>query len=292
MRAKHTLFWFIAALVFWLLNVTLHLEFSNWIVVSYATAFGDFVPLDHTHAIAVIVCLLMAAFLFLQWRHGNNRVMTLGGWVAAFAAMVASMFLITTTVVEMIHFLQYGLLAWMLALAFDRDRTRWPLLTLMFLTTWLGILDELNQYFYLTQNNSTYIDFNDFVLNQVGACAGLLAYYGFRVAPVIRPRWSTLQTMTASGYALLALVTLLLGVSGHLQYTPEQTVPPGGIDTIEGSLVIFFQREPGLLSNFQPTFSTGRYYVMGALEGFLVMLLITGLLQAFYLGSRQETAQF
>lgn len=291
MRAKHTLFWFLTALVFWLLNVTLHLEFSNWIVASYATPFGDFVPRDHTHAIAVIVCLLMVALVFLQWFRGSNRAITLGAWVTAFAAMVAGMFLITTTIVEMIHFLQYGLLAWMLALAFDRDRTHWPLLTLMFLTTWFGILDELNQYFFLTQNNSTYIDFNDFVLNQVGACTGLLAFYGFRQAPLIRPRWTTLQTMTASGYALLALVTLLLGITGHLQYTPEQTVPPGGIDTVDGSFVIFFQREPGLLSNSLPTFTTGRYYVMGALEGFLVMLLITGLLHAFYLGSRQGTAR-
>jgi hypothetical protein len=287
--SRHTLSWLLVALVFWALNVTLHLEFSSWIVIRYQTPLGVFVPLAHTRTIAVIVCLLVATLLCWQCYRGEKRLLALCSWGIAFAAMVACMFLVTTTTVEMIHYLQYGLLAFMLALAFDHQREHWPLLTLMSMVTFLGIIDELNQYFWLTQNNSTYIDFNDFVLNQVGACAGLLAWYGFRTAPANKIYWGALQWVTVSGYALLGVVCLLLGLAGRLRYTPEQNVPPGGIDLIEGNWVIFFQREPGLLSSSQPTFSTGEYFVMGAAEGVLVMLVITCLVHAFTLGSKART---
>ena len=283
---RHILSWTLAALVFWLFNVMLHLEFSNWIIVSYPTPFGDFVPRDHTQPIAFTVCLLVAALVFRLWFRGSNRNITLASWLLLFAAMTACMFLITTTAVEMIHFLQYGILAFMLAYAFDRDRVYWPLLTLMFMTTGLGILDELNQYFYLTINNSSYIDFNDFVLNQIGACAGLLVHYGFTPAPQKHSRWNILQTITVAGYALLGLIALLLGISGHLKYTPVNTVPPGGIDLVDRSVVIFFQREPGLLSSYLPTFTSGHYYVMGIIEGFLVIMLIAGLLHLYKVSCR------
>ncbi len=279
--SKHSLVWLLIALAAWLLNAVLHLEFSNWIIISYDTPFGPFIPRDHTTSIAIVTCLLLAGLLASQWLHGFRRCLALCAWGITFAAMAASMTLVTTTNVEMIHFLQYGLLASLLAQAFDHKREYWPLLTLMFLVTFLGILDELNQYFYLTPNNSAYIDFNDFVLNQIGACAGLLAWYGFRQAPATNPCWGGLQNSTLGAYSFLCLVTLVLWLTGHLRYSPQGSVPSGGIDMIDGSPVIFLQREPGLLSSSIPTFTTGEYYVMGALEGFLVMLVIAVLLAGF-----------
>jgi hypothetical protein len=273
--------WLAISLAAWMANAALHLEFSNWIVASYNTPFGLFVPRDHTLTIATLVSLFMATIIARQWWHGVKPVLSISAWCLIFTIMISSMKLITTTNVEMIHFLQYGLLTCLLAQAFDAKRENWPLLPLMFLVIFLGILDELNQYFYLTPNNSSYIDFNDFVLNQIGACAGLLAWYGFRQAPATRPVWGMLHTVILGAYILLLLAVLALCLTGYLRYTPKGTVPPGGIDIINGNPVIFFQREPGLLSSSIPTFTSGEYYVMGALEGFFVMLAITSLLAVF-----------
>jgi len=284
--------WLVLALLFWLLNVMLHLAFSNWLVVSYRTPFGPFVLRDHTRFIAVTVCLLIAGYLFHRWRGGVNRTVAVLAWLGTAGAMVTGMTIITTTDVEMIHFLQYGLLAWMLARALDPDKTRWPLQTLMFLTLGLGIVDELNQYFYLTRNNSSYIDFNDFVLNQIGAVAGLLARYGFSLAPTgDKAGWSRLQFVTLGAYSVFAVGVLLLAVTGHLRYRPDHPVPPGGIDYAGNALIIYFQREPALLSHWQPTFTSGTYYVMGAVEGFLVILSISALLGLFGRCSRLSQTQ-
>lgn len=287
-KNPHMIIWFSAALIFWLANVLLHLEFSNWIIAAYQTPFGKFVPRDHTRIIAFIIWFLVCIFILIECFKRKNRLSTIVAWLIAFTAMLLSMTYITTTNVEMIHFLQYAILAYLLSLAFDRDRSIWPLLTLMFMTTGLGIIDELNQYFFLTVNNSNYIDFNDFVLNQIGACGGLLARYGFRNSPVEKPPLQKFQFITAAAYCCVLIITLALFLLGHLSYDTDTVIPPGGIDLIDDTWVIFFQREPNLFSHWMPTFTTGKYYVMGFLEGFLAILFISVLLNFFKYSSKQS----
>lgn len=286
---QRDMMWFAAAIGFWLLNVSLHLAFSNFIGARYTTPFGEFAPVDFTPQAAAVVSVLFFAFLARRWRRGEIRLLTGSAWVVVAGAMVGTMAAITTTRVEMIHFLQYGVVAWLLCRAFDAERRRWPLLTLMFMTLGLGIIDELNQFFYLTRPNSTYIDVNDFVLNQVGACAGLLAFYGFQAAPPARPAaWGRLQFATLAGYSLLFLATATLALTGHLAYHTDRPIEPGGIDRAGGTWVIYFERLPGLVSHWQPTFTTGEYYVLGAAEGSAVILLVAGLVYGFRLAAARN----
>ena len=96
--------------------------------------------------------------------------------------MLINVFLLTTNL-EYIHYLQYGGLAYLLALSLDRHRSVWPIREIYCICLILSGIDEANQYFYLAREFGNYLDFNDLVLNQAAVIAGLLLYYGFHANP-------------------------------------------------------------------------------------------------------------
>jgi len=265
----------IIAFFFWALNAVLHYEFSEWIVIAFKTPLGTFRPIDLSTEIAIVISLTFIIYILSKAVNGSSKWLNTFSWIAIVFSMYLSMEKITTTQVEMIHFLQYGIIAWLFAWSFDPVKKHWPIITLVLLTTWLGILDELNQYFYLTKNNSTYIDFNDFVLNQIGACAGILAYYNFATSPHKNGKWGSLQKTTLILYSSLGFLILVLLLNGNLIYNPQKEIPPGGIEIINSKILIYMQREPDIFNSYIPTFSTGTYYVAGAFQGIFAMLLIT-----------------
>lgn len=284
--------WLAIAVVFWVANVTLHLEFSNWLVRPYNSPFGEFVPRDFSTLVAVVCNLALITWLSSRIRIGDSRHTHSITWALWFAtALIAFSFIMTTTI-EAIHYLQYGILAWLLARAIDPKRQDWPLLTLLSITVGLGIIDELNQYFLLTPGNSTYIDFNDFVLNLIGAQAGLFAYYsGLQYTGGVRfsgPK-SVVAKITLTCYAIFGLVVLVLVMLGRLSHTPPVSVPAGGMLHTGGTWTIFLEREAGLLESWQTSFDGGQYYVLGVVGGISTMIILTVLTQCFKYAARKST---
>lgn len=275
--------WLVAAIVFWLANALLHQEISNWIVASYDTPWGAIVPRDYSLTIALFCSLVFVVYLALRLRFNSNAGLDIAAWLLLSALAIVIWQLLTTVDVELIHYPQYALIAWFLARAFDPYRRQWPLLSLASLTLLLGILDELFQYFYLTPANNSYVDFNDFILNLVGACAGLLAYYSLK--PGARQKQSEanglLRRATATLWAASGMLVLLLLVLGRLQYSPAEPVAPGGISWINDRWVIVLQHEAGLLSSWLNGFSRDNYYVTGFPECLLISLGLLASLQLY-----------
>jgi len=73
---------------------------------------------------------------------------------------------------EYIHYPQYAILAVLLALCIDPHRISVPWMRILFWTSLLGFFDEMNQYFYLCKSYGDYLDFNDALMNLLGAQAG------------------------------------------------------------------------------------------------------------------------
>lgn len=270
------------ALGFWLVNLSLHLKFSNWIAASVDTPFGTLIPLDYLNEVTAGVLLLGLGLLVWRTLSGANRVVTLLYWLLWLAAASACSAWLITTRVEIIHFLQYGILAWLVARALDPGRTRWLPGAVIGATVLLGIVDECNQYFFLTPNNSSYMDFNDFLLNQLGAAAGVLAFYGFERPPSrLGFAWLDLHAWLLGVCLALALGVGMLFATGTLYYTPDASIPPGGRKSVDEKLQIYLQREAGLLGSWQESFSGGQYYVLGGGSGTALLLLSTLCFAAF-----------
>ena len=283
------MFWLLLASTFWIANLSLHLAFSNWLVLTIDTPFGNFVPRDYTRLLSFLILGLFVLYQIYRAVSGTNRLVTTLYWALWSLAALGSVTWLVTTDIEVIHFLQYGMLAWIIARAVDPQREHWYTGEVILLTLLLGIIDEANQYFFLTRDNSSYLDFNDFLLNQLGAVAGILTYYGFRLAPntMVLP-WQNLHRILAS-CCLLPGAGIAIGiVTGKLRYSPDMQVPPGGLLQSTDGWLIFLQRQPGLLGSWQESFSGGSYYVLGAPEG----LALLGLALVLFAGFRSVSVRF
>jgi hypothetical protein len=272
---------FFMALVFWLANALLHLEFSNWIGAPLSTPFGQLRPRD----LATEFGLMVGAALGLLLAQRAARALRTASAVEYLPEAcvllcwillaVASRQWLVTTDIELIHYLQYALVSLLLAAALDPGRERWPLLSLLLLSLLLSVADELNQYLYLTASYGSYLDFNDFWLNQLGSLLGLILYYLFlKPSPRVSEPRPLLAGLVLS-YLLLAAMLGLALLSGAIQLAPEFAVEPGGLAEVDGRWVLFFQREPGLFASWQASFSGGRYYVLGPLQGVTLLVLST-----------------
>lgn len=271
----------LGALTLWLANVFLHLEFSFWITSNIATGFGEIQLRDYFEHAAIIAIFFIVVNLWRKAKQGVNVGLTLTAWCGWLLFVVCSMLWLLTTQIEAIHFFQYALITWCFCKALDPKKADWPLLSICLFVCLLGIVDELNQYFYLAAVHGFYVDFNDFVLNQLGVLGGLLFYYGFSLplkydhneAVWIRTPQISLMLLAGLGYTALMLL-LLIGYSiGVISFEPIEEVPPGGILTLNGSSILYLQRLPGLLGSWQPSFSDSLYYVLSPLEGSVAVMI-------------------
>lgn len=70
--------------------------------------------------------------------------------------------------IEYIHYPQYAIIAILLTLCLDPQREKFLVGRILFWTTILGIVDEMNQYFFLCSSYGDYLDFNDFFSELAG----------------------------------------------------------------------------------------------------------------------------
>jgi VanZ family protein len=260
-------------LAYWLANAAYHLAFSRLVVSPLQTPLGALVPLHYTTEIMLATLALVFALLAWQARGGSRSALNLLAWGTLLLATVACDRWLLTTRVESIHYLQYGIISALLAWVLDPRRERWPLPEILLICFWLSVVDELNQYLYLTAREGTYFDFNDLLLNQLGSLAGLLFYYGFRPLPNPLPEGlPALRRALQAGSVLVIVLTLVMFVLGYFSLEPVEPVPPGGFLPGDGQWRLYWQREPGLYGNWLPTFSEGLYFVLSPLQGSVLLI--------------------
>lgn len=166
--AQHRVVHLLIGTAYFLLVVLPHEWMGKWI---YATFFeGDidqynirFLSLMLLGSVVAVVPLL----LYLK-RQQQDRLHTIGYLLFTIILMVLAYFTIFVLATELVHFPQYAILA---ILLFPLS---WRFTDTLFWATLLGALDEAYQYFYLAPLRTDYYDFNDVVLNFLGAAFGLV----------------------------------------------------------------------------------------------------------------------
>jgi len=156
--------------------------------------------------------------------------------------------------VEIIHFLQYAILAILL----------FQVLGSYFATFWwgtvLGFIDELYQYIILSPN-SDYFDFNDVFLDQIGLLLGMIMLYLYKqrekTETVFLARTSALVGLTLS----LAVGLLAMYYNGSISVMPSEGA------TFE----MIHKHIPGFWRTIPPNET---FHVMGPLEGIITIGLM------------------
>lgn len=249
-----------AVLTAYFLATTLgHLRVSQWLVRARQSEllgtfeFADFLP----HA---GLALLLAVAIWQAWRawRGHNRAATVALWAAWLVPVWAAGQWLIYSVPEYIHYPQYAVLAFGMAWLTDPDRTRHAVAPVLLACTALGIADETLQYTWITVSYSDYLDFNDFLLNLLGALAGLLLYYGFPRGPNAGSHATRSNTRYGvTGFALLGLAMAAVILMVHRPAEPDHPGP--------------LERKPRY-GHWVPSPHTGQYYVLTPWTGTLALV--------------------
>lgn len=208
-HAKLSVGWLLAALAWFSVTSLAHLEISLWLVRPRVGSTGSFAFKDFAVEAAIVGGVGLAVWLTYQARKAVRPWPVLALWaLLALCVGLVDRFL-TFSAAEYAHYPQYALLAWLLARALDPTRTRYVPGRVLFWTSLLGAADEIAQYLWITTSYSEYLDFNDILVNMLGAAAGILLYYGFEpnAAPRVRnhPRLEIITALTlafAIGFGL------------------------------------------------------------------------------------------
>lgn len=171
---------------------------------------------------AIFFSLMLVLWIFILkkiWRNEQRRV-KVAFWLFTAALVIASYQVLIVASVEAIHFIQYAILAipvFALTLSFGET---------VFWVTLMGTLDEAYQYFVLyPDNREVYFDFNDIVLNLIGAAIGAVMIFTLSNVGSF-PRLRTLNSRGSNRTpplvaASLLLAGLLLVSSGVLTLYPK-----------------------------------------------------------------------
>jgi len=203
----------IALTGYWLVTVLAHLQVSLWLVRRrQADWLGSFRYADFLPWLFALAALGILIWQLVRAIRAEQRLATAIAWLLWFALAWAFDRWLTYSLAEMLHYPQYGLLAYLLALSVDPDKRRFAFGPVLLAVVLLGIADEALQYVWITIDYSNYLDFNDFSLNLLAAFAGLLLYYGFPRNQLARPSGRDLR-YGLTGFFALGLVLLSLSAA-------------------------------------------------------------------------------
>ena len=152
------------------------------------------------------------------WASPARRRSAVGTATIVLAAVtIAAQMLIVLNAVEDVHYPQYALLMFLLGRGMANLEGAW------LSTAALGAVDEGYQFVALPRGTPTYFDWNDVVLNAIGASFGVLALIMLSRADAERPLLSSRWM----------LAVMLLGLVGALVLAPPTLSPffdvtPGG----------------------------------------------------------------
>jgi VanZ family protein len=260
-----------------------HLQFSLWLVRGRTLTWGGTTYVyAYSYAVPWLAGIGVATLAWLLWRQVRRAVRpwpALVYWCLWALAVVLVDRTLTYSANEYAHYPQYALLAWMLAHVLDPNRQRWPLVRILFWTTLLGALDELLQYVWITRSYSDYLDFNDFLVNLIAACAGMMLYYGFRQRPAISQRSTCVEWCVVGAITLAA--TLGMGLGKVVVYPERIASPSGVVQTDNGSQQFWLQQGPSHYGGHFPGKRHPTFFVLPPWAGLLLMLLVGAVFSRF-----------
>lgn len=266
------LLYLVTGLTYWALASIFHLKVSLFLISPMLP--GRSRPADYIWNACLILGALLLTWVmgqFIRKKIGIPFVIITLLWVLA--ALAANRFLVSTTN-EYVHYPQYAVTAFFLHLSLRTETRPLPVSRVLFWATLLGVIDEAVQYFYICPSYGEYLDFNDFILNQLGAGAGIILAASFgkgRGPSTARPSLGIHEAvaLTALAMALSAAVYW-----GNLKITPPRDIPPGGLMRMQEGTTVFLERRPGVMGSWQKAQAEGIYYVLTSFEGTALMVLI------------------
>lgn len=203
--------WWVAALV--LFNLSLHLPISD-VFDGFARRYGFTEYNTVTQAVFLVAGVACAVWL---WWPSPASARVRPALVLLGIVIAAAQSLIVVNGIEAIHYPQYALMAWLLARSGVGLERAWLAASV------LGAFDEIWQWQTLPRAVPGYLDWNDIVLNAVGAALGLLVVVRLRRTDPEGRAWPGRHV--AAALAVAGAAALL---AGPMIERPFYRLTPGG----------------------------------------------------------------
>jgi hypothetical protein len=260
---------------------------SDFVTSYFKTPWGVIVPRDYSIQFGMGTLSLMAVYFIIRLIWGGRKIHTMVCFTSVIAVMVLSFRILIFEPVEIIHFPQYAIVAFLLAAALEKNNEGYLISTILIMVTLMGIVDEINQYFYLTRQYTKYLDWNDFFLNEVGASLGLTFYYGFRIFE--KDDVSVIKAVRNANVKLILfsiLLPLFLYFIGIIKLAPAVEADSGFVFSKDG-INIYLQRIAGFYESWKPGDRGWMVYTLSPLNGTLLMLAYGYLFTRFTSGFKK-----
>jgi hypothetical protein len=206
--------WIIAAFGMFVADLWLHLPITDFCDALVKKV--GWVPYDTFLRRGFLGLGVVTVVIAAVWPRRRNLVTTAGVAALFGAALLAQRFILVAGI-ENIHYPQYALVALLLL----RGGVR-PELGFL-IAAGLGALDETYQFTALPRGRPTYFDWNDVVLNTLGAAFGVVLGRLFMRANLRHTLLATRRVMCVIGVALLVGL-----IAAPPMRAPFFTVTPGG----------------------------------------------------------------
>jgi hypothetical protein len=246
------------AVIIYFSIVTFHDEITD-IAIRIRNSIG----LDSYNSILAygfLVLLIIAAIFYFKYAlEGKQRFLKTTLTVVIVVLMVLAFRLLMVYNIEAIHFAEYMLLAMILLPVFRNYRET------IFWVNILGILDELFQYLVLTPNFD-YFDFNDCILNLLGAGAGAIMIFnlGGEAIGIRRIKWYRSPAFLTGVFLLVSFFILLW--SGKMVVDPSSADP--------GSYWFSINRVPAPGNFWTEAYPGRRFHILSPAEGVILMYIL------------------
>jgi len=248
------------AVIYYIIVVTTHRQVGRFIAQNLDIPLGR--EAYNLFVLSVGIISLLVLFFLLQKNFRNklsslDKKKTLGYLVYLMTLIVIAINLIMVVNVEIIHIAQYCVMAILL----------FPLLRnfniVLFYTTILGGLDEAFQHWYLFPDKSNYYDFNDVLINFLGACLGLIILKSQGLSDIKK----TSQWYKSSIFwtILMIIGTYIIGtVTGLISIMPVEDSDPAIITLIR-------KYEPGFWRELPPNV---KFHIVRPVEFFILIIIL------------------
>jgi hypothetical protein len=233
------------------------------------------------HAVDIITVVILAGVLLLGLRvarvHRLRAFNHLVLWLVLLVLMYFSDRYLIVNNAERIHFPQYAILALLLGFSLRSD------VLIFFVTSFAGFVDEFLQ-FVMNPVATNYLDFNDIVLNILGAALGVAFLLALRRPAIVErtayeKRFKLVFLLSMAGMALIVITALALGrIVMLVEHVEQRSV----FDIVDDKLsfILSFERHDQF---WQKSYFGKVFHVLSPAEG---LAIIAGLFMATWAAVR------
>jgi hypothetical protein len=221
-------------------------------------------------SIAAIVGVFVLAIGVVRI-HGRASAYHFCLWLSLLLLMYLADHYMNVNNAERIHYPQYAVLALLLGLTLRSE------VLIFFVTSFAGFVDEFLQ-FVMAPDKTNYLDFNDIILNILGAAFGIALLLAFRksAAPQSSKYENRLRAVFLTCMATGAFIVLSSLALGRIAPVMENMHPRSVIAIVEGktSFIMSFERHDQF---WQKSYFGKVFHIFSPLEGILAIAVLSAL---------------